>query len=138
MLERNFIRVMLLNGAYVDRIKPYERVFVTPSAFRIYSAITAVCAADEDVDMQKLEDALDRSDRALLWDIYEKIQLADKEEAVFAECADAVKLSALTGRENEIIRMLTVANDVENEERIEALTRELIDIQREIEEVKGR
>jgi hypothetical protein len=34
--------------------------------------------------------------------------------------------------------MLTVANDDENEERIEALTRELIDIQREIREVKGR
>jgi DNA primase len=138
MLEKNFIRLMLLNGAYIDKIKPYDRVFVTPAAFRIYSAITAVCVADGDVDMQKLEDALDRSDRNLLWGICEKVQLADKEEAVFAECVKTVRLSALTGRENEIVRMLTVANDEENEERIEALTRELINIQREIEEVKGR
>ena len=34
--------------------------------------------------------------------------------------------------------MLTVAKDEENKERVEALTKELINIQREIEEVKGR
>ncbi|MDR2131759.1 MAG: DNA primase [Clostridiales Family XIII bacterium] len=138
MLERNFIRLMLLNGAYVDRIKPYEKAFSTPAAFRIYSLIKALCADDGEVDMRKLEDALDGPDRALLLDICDKVRLADKDEAVFAECVDALRLSALTDREREIIRMLTVANDDENKERVEALTRELINIQRGIKEVKGR
>ncbi|MDR2355683.1 MAG: DNA primase [Clostridiales Family XIII bacterium] len=138
MLERNFIRLMLQSGAYIDRIKPYERVFSTPAAFRIYSAVAALCAEDGEVDMRKLEDALSPSDRDLLLDILEKVRLADTEEAVFTECVNTLRLSALAGREQEIIRMLTVANDEENKERVEALTKELINIQREIKEVKGR
>ncbi|MDR2088468.1 MAG: DNA primase [Clostridiales Family XIII bacterium] len=138
MLERIFIRLMLLSGAYIDRIKPYEKAFSTPSAFKIYSALTALCADDGEVDMRKLEDALDGPDRALLFDIREKVQLADKDEAVFAECVKTLRLSALTDREREIVRMLTVANDEENKERVDTLTRELIGIQREIKEVKGR
>jgi DNA primase len=141
MLERNFIRLMLRSGAYIDRIKPYEKAFSAPALFRIYAAVTALCADDGEVDMRKLEDALDEPDRAVLRDICEKVQLADKDEAVFAECVNALRLSALTEREDEIIRMLTVANDDESKEgkeRVEALTRELINIQREMKEVKGR
>jgi DNA primase len=138
MLERNFIRLMLRNGAYIDRIRPYDGIFSTPAIFRIYSAVAALCAGGGDVDMQKLEDALDRADRDLLRDIRENVRLADKEEAVFAECMNTVRLSALTDREREIIRMLTVANDEENKERVEALTKELIRIQQEIRGVKGR
>jgi ATP-dependent Lon protease len=138
MLEKNFLRLMLQNGVYVDRIRPYDSVFSTPTAFRIYSAIKTVCADDGEVDARKLEDILDRTDRAALADIRENVRLADKEEEVFAECLKAARLSPLTDRESEIIRMLTVANDEENKERIEALTRELINIQKEIKEVKGR
>jgi DNA primase len=138
MLERNLLRLMLQSGAYADRIKPYDRVFSSPAAFRIYSAVKAVCDDDGDADMRKLEDVLDRTDMALLSDIRENVRLADKEEEVFAECLVTIRLLSLTGREHEIIRMLTVANDEENKERIETLTRELIDIQREIKEVKGR
>jgi DNA primase len=138
MLERNFIRLMLQSGAYIDRIKPYAHAFSTPAASRIYSAVTEICAADGEVDMRKLEDVLGPSDRALLLDIREKVQLADKEEAMFAECVKTLRLSAFADREREIIRMLTVANEEENKERVEALTKELINMQREIKEVKGR
>jgi DNA primase len=138
MLERNLLRLMLYSGAYVSRVKPYDKVFSSPAAFRIYSAVKGLCADDGDADIRKLEDILDRADRALLFDILDNVRLADKEEKVFAECLVTIRLSALADREREIIRMLTVANDEENKERIEALTRELIDIQREIKEVKGR
>ncbi|MDR1573666.1 MAG: DNA primase [Clostridiales Family XIII bacterium] len=138
MLERNFIRLMLRNGAYADRIKPYDGIFSTPAVFRIYSVIAALCEGGGDPDMQKLEDALDRADRDLLRDICENVRLADKDEELFTECVNTVRLSALTDREHEIIRMLTVANDEEDRERIEALTKELINIQQEIRGVKGR
>jgi DNA primase len=138
MLERNLLRLTLQNGAYAERIKPYDRVFSSPAAFRIYSAVETVCSGGGEADMRRLEDMLDRADRDLLSDIRENVRLADKEEEVFAECLNAIKLSGLTDREQEIIDMLTVANDEENKERIEALTRELINIQREIKEVKGR
>jgi DNA primase len=138
MLERNLLRLMLVSGAYVDRIRPYDRVFSSPAAFRIYSALKAVCADDGDADMRKLEDMLERADLAMLLDIRDNVRLADKEEEVFAECLRTVRLSALSDREREIISMLTVANDEENKERIETLTRELINIQREIKEIKGR
>jgi DNA primase len=137
-LERNFIRLMLRNGAYVDRIKPYETAFFTPAAFRIYGAVKAVRDDDGEVDMRKLEDVLDGPDWALLIDIRENVPVPDKDEVMFAKCENAFHLSALTDRQNEIIRMLTVLNDEENRERVEALTKELINIQREIEEVKGR
>ena len=35
MLERNFIRLLLLDGSYFPRIKEYESAFVTPALFRI-------------------------------------------------------------------------------------------------------
>jgi hypothetical protein len=128
---------MLRSGAYIDRIKPYAWVFSTPAVFRIYSVITALCADDGEPDMRKLEDALDRTDRDLLRDICKNVLLADEEEAMFAGCMNTVRLSALADREREIIRMLTVANDEEDKERVVELTKELIRIQQEIQEIKG-
>jgi DNA primase len=137
-IERNFIRLILLSGAYIDRIKPYEKAFSSPAAFRIYAAVTALCADDGEVDMRKLEDALTGPDRALLIDIRENVPVPDADEILFNKCVSAFCLSALTDRQNEIIRMLTVLNDEENREKVEALTKESINIQREIEEIKGR
>ncbi|MDR3295552.1 MAG: hypothetical protein LBT26_06970, partial [Clostridiales Family XIII bacterium] len=137
-LERNFIRLLLLDGQYLPRIEAYAHVFKTPPIYRIYAEIASVYGAGRELDLQKLADTLDGQERELLRDIRENIHLADKAEEVFAECVKSIRVAGMSAREAEIIRMLTVANESENQEKIRELTQELLDIQKEMKGVKSR
>ncbi|MDR1571806.1 MAG: DNA primase [Clostridiales Family XIII bacterium] len=138
MPERNFIRLLLSDSGYLPRIMEYERVFVTPALFRIYSAIAGMCADGSEPDMRRLADSLDEECLAALADIRENVHLAGSDEDVFDGCVRALRLKELSERENEIILLLTVANEEDGPERIRELTQELLGIQREAKGVKGR
>jgi DNA primase len=137
LLERSLIRLALRSSGYLTRIKEIERAFTTPTIMRIYSSINALYADDDEIDTRKLAESLDEPDVEALADIMENIALAGNEESVFNECVKNVKLSDLSEREEEIIQMLTLANEDENKDRIDQLSHELLLIQRQIKEVKG-
>jgi DNA primase len=137
LLERSLIRLALRSSGYLKRIKEIEHVFATPAIMRIYSSINALYADDDEIDARKLAESLDGADVEALTDIMENIALAGNEESVFNECVKRVKLSGLSDREEEIIQMLTLANEEENKDRIDQLSHELLLIQGQIKEVKG-
>ncbi|MDR0424817.1 MAG: DNA primase [Clostridiales Family XIII bacterium] len=137
MVEKYFIRLMLLEASYMRRVHEYEEAFVSPAAYRIYSNIKSLYEEDEEIDLSKLTDILDINDRAVLEDILQNIKIADKGESVFAECVQAVKLSSLAAREDEVLRMLTLTDEDENNEKAEQLSCELLAIQKKRKEVRG-
>jgi len=130
MIEKYLIRLMLLRSGYVDRIKPYDWVFKSPSAFRIYELILSVYKEDEEIDFKKIEDSLEEEDSRFLREIIENIQLADKDEQVFQDCVSRIEAEGLAKRENEIIQILSVLDDEKDRDKIEALTKELMEIQK--------
>jgi len=130
MLEKNLIKLMLINSSYIPRIKPFEHVFTNPSSIRIYELILSIYKKDEEIDINMVEDSLPDEDQRLLKDIIENIQLADKEEQVFNDCIAHIKNNKTAKRERDIINILSILDDESDRDNIEELTKELIEIQR--------
>jgi len=130
MIEKYLIRLMILKSGYVDRVKPYDWVFKSPSAFRIYELMLSVYTEDEEIDIKKLEDSLEEEDIRFLREIIENIQLADKDEQVFQDCVSRIEAERLAKRENEIIQILSILDDEKDRDKIEAFTKELMEIQK--------
>lgn len=130
VLEKNLIRLMLLKSNYVPRIKPYEWIFKSSSAFKIYELILSEYKDDEEIDIKKVEDSLEADDNRLLQDIIDNICLADKEEQVFLDCIHKIEESRVGKREQEIIKILSILDDENDQSKIEELTIELMEIQK--------
>ena len=130
MIEKYLIKLMMLKSSYVMKIKPYEGVFKSPSAYKIYEMIQAVYKDDEEIDMKKVEDGLEVEDNRLLMDIIENVQLADKEEQVFQDCVLRIEKGELAKREKEIIKIMSILDDEKDRDKIEALTIEMMEIQK--------
>ncbi len=130
MIEKYLIKLMLLKSSYVMKIKPYEWVFKSPSAYQIYEMILSVYKSDEEIDIKKVEDSLEAEDNRLLQDIIENIQLADKEERVFLDCISRMEKAQLVKREKEIIQIMSILDDEKDRDKIEALTIEMMEIQK--------
>ena len=130
VLEKHLIKLMLMKSSYVSKVKPYEWVFRSPSAFKIYELILSVYKDDEEIDMKKVEDSLEAEDERLLQDIIENIQLADKEEQVFQDCVQRIEKAGLAKREQEIIQIISILDDEKDRDKIEALTIEIMELQK--------
>ncbi|HML37531.1 MAG TPA: DNA primase [Bacillota bacterium] len=131
MIEKYLIKLMLLKSGYVPRIKPYDWVFRSSPAYKIYELILSVYKDDEEIDMKKIEDSLEADDDRFLRDIIDNIQLADKDEQVFQDCVTRIETARLVKREKEIIQIISILEDEKDRDKIEALTMELMEIQRE-------
>jgi len=137
-IEKNLIRLMLIKSSYVARVKPFEWVFKSPSAYKIYEMILSVYKEDEEIDLKKLADSLDEVDNRLLQDIIDNIQIADKDEQIFQDCVSAIETARLEKREREIIQMISVLDDDTDREEIEALTMEQMNIRMKIQKAKNK
>jgi DNA-directed RNA polymerase subunit H (RpoH/RPB5) len=130
MLEKNLIKLMLLNSSFIPRIKPYSRVFTTATIYKIYELIQSMYQEGEEIDIKKLEDGLETDENKILQDIIDNIQVADKEEQVFKDCIARIEATELKRMEREIIKKLSVLNDEKDKDQIEELTLELMDLQK--------
>ena len=59
------------------------------------------------------------------------MKLTDKEEDAFLDCVARIKNERLRQREQQIIQMLSLADDETDAAQVEALTRELMTIQQQ-------
>lgn len=130
-LEKNLIKLMLLKSSYIKKIEPYTDVFRNPACFRIYQIIKSLYKDDEEIDIKKLQDSLDDEGNRMLSDIVENVHLADRDSQVFEDCIYHIKKIYTKKREEEIIKLLSVLDDEKDRDSILALTKELMQIQRE-------
>ena len=86
---------------------------------------------DQEIDVGKLADSLEPEEVAVLSDILDNVKLTDKEEDAFYDCVTRIKNERLRQREQQIIQMLSLADDETDAASIEALTRELMTIQQQ-------
>lgn len=132
VLEKYLIRLMLLKGSFVERIKPYAWIFTHPHASRIYEVILSLYQEDEEVELNKVKDSLEQTENMALQDILDNVHLADKEEQVFQDCMVRIEKRRTLRREREIIQLLSDLEDEKDGNLIEQLTKELMELQIEI------
>lgn len=132
ILEMNLIRLMLFKSSYVPRMEAYKDAFADEECRKIYEAIKSLYGEEEEIDRGTLADSLDSGENHILTYIMENIQLADVDEAVFADCITRIENRGRKTREREILQILSLADENVESDQVEALTRELMDIQREM------
>ncbi|MBQ8589731.1 MAG: DNA primase [Firmicutes bacterium] len=130
-LEKNLIRLMLAQSDFIQRTQPYESVFRDAVYRKIYETMKGLYREDEEIDVGKLADSLEPEEVAVLSDILENVKLTDKEEDVFLDCVTRIRNERLSRREQQIIQMLSLADDETDLAKVEELTRELMTIQQQ-------
>ena len=66
------------------------------------------------------------------------VVICGNEEQVFSQCINTWQIQCLSEREQDIIARLSLADEENNPESIEALTKELMEVQQEINSHGGR
>ena len=133
-IEKNFMKLLILDYKYYQIIQHYERAFKTEFARNIFHAIAELYNEIEDdekeIDLKKLQDGLEITEVGILNDIIDNVQLADKEEQVLTECINKIEREEMTEKENSLLTRLSMADEEENQEMIKVLTEELMELQR--------
>jgi hypothetical protein len=136
-IQRNLIRLVLYNSAFVNDVRPHGRIFVTPSFYRIFENIVGLTAEnpDADIDVKVLEDMLDDADRQVLSGILDTVLLGEEPERQLEECIAQVRIRALSEREKEILDVLAIGAG--DDEHTDGLMKQLLEIQDNIRKIKG-
>ena len=135
-LEKNLLRLCLAQTEYFQKIKTFENVFVSRQGYEVFQAIEAQYSQKNELDIKSLTDSLDENCAKLVEKILESIFLAGKEEQIFIECINKIKIRDLMEQEKEIVLKLSMADEALHKEQVERLTKELIDVQQEIQKFK--
>jgi len=133
ILEKNLIRLSIISRDYYDRIKPFEHAFASRRGRELFKCVEDNYSHGGELDLKSLKDSLDEEGVKALDEVLENVVFAGKEEQVFIDCIKKVEYIDLVSREKDIVLKLSLADEVENAEQIGALTRELMDVQREIQ-----
>lgn len=130
MLEKNIIKLILHSSRYYSEFAEYSKdVFHSESGYRIFSGIGNIYTDSEDIDIQKLADRLEPEENRVLQDILKNVQIVN-ENTVFKECIETIETKRLLNKEKELIMRLSMADEEENNDSINELTKELMQIQK--------
>ncbi|MCL1983372.1 MAG: DNA primase [Clostridiales bacterium] len=137
VLERNLVKLAVSSRGYYDKIKPLRHAFASKQGQEIFGMIDSCYADRGEADTRTIADSLGEECAAVLADIMENVFFAGKEDQVFADCIRKIQHNDLLDKEKEIVLKLSMADEVDNVKQIEALTRELLEVQREIQKKKN-
>ena len=136
VLERSLIKLMLASKAYFQKIKAYEHAFTSRLGSEILMAVERDYNEADELDIKKVADSLDENGVIILNDIIENVFFAGKEEQILADCIEKIERNDLINKEKDIVLKLSMADEVENIEQINKLARELLEVQKEIQNKK--
>lgn len=83
-------------------------------------------------DINGLKDLLDEDTAQALDVIDSKLIPQGREDSIYNDCVERIRLNKLKEQEAEIITRLSMADEDENGEEIVKLTKQLMDIQKKI------
>ena len=136
-LQMHFVKLASVNPDYLEQMEPYEFIFEDPAYERIYRMIKDVYREDSEVDINKVSDSLLPEDDALFKEALEKVVFPENSDQVFQECVAKIRYEKLRKREEEILNALTfLTEEAEDQSRADDLTRELIELQRTMQNIK--
>ena len=133
LVEQDMIKLMLLDEKFVhlpDDIS--DKAFRSTAGINIHRNLLAADDGQRPFDINRLKDLLDEDAVQALDMINSKIIPQGREDSIYNDCIDRIRLNELKKQENEIITRLSMAYEDENGEEIVKLTKQLMDIQKKI------
>lgn len=104
----------------------------------IFEQLVMQSGESGELDLGALCDGLREPEERLLRSIEAAEVLAGDEETVMKECFRKIRLDSLSKRQAEITKVLEILNEEEDAERIRALSRDLMEIGKEIKTLNER
>ena len=130
-VERTLIRLCLTDPAYIGKARAYDGLLKSGFAVKVLDEVEKAGGNGES-GPGAIEDALTEEESALLHDILENVRIDLKQkERIFRECVNKWQTVRLGQRENELIAVLSMADESRDEEQIRELTAELLNVQKE-------
>lgn len=129
-LEKNLFKILFINSDYMDKIIHMEGIFSTDFGSKVYQVIKNDYQDEGRIDFGKVMDSLEPRETAYLQSILEDVIIAGNEEQVFRECVDTYNQNILAKEEKELIMMLSLADEDNNTDKINELTKKLMEVQR--------
>ena len=129
LVEQDMIKLMLLDEKFVhlpDDIS--DKAFRSTAGINIHRNLLAADDGQRPFDINRLKDLLDEDAVQALDMINSKIIPQGREDSIYNDCIDRIRLNELKKQENEIITRLSMADEDENGEEIVKLTKQLMDI----------
>ncbi len=130
MIEKNIIKILLLKSSYINKVQSIKNAFLSESGRKIFEMIVSITDGTDEIDIRKLQDSLEERERSILNDIMENIHLAGKEEIIFNDCIHSINNRIVIRKERDLIFRLSMADEEENIEKINEITKELMELQK--------
>lgn len=133
LVEQDLIKLMLIDDKYVKLPEDVEDIaFVSTAGRNIYRCLVSSDDGHRPFDINRLKDILDADMTEALDVITSKIIPEGREDSIYHECLERIRVNELKKKEAEIIARLSMADEEENGEEIVKLTKQLMDIQKQI------
>lgn len=131
-VEKSLIKVVLTGEQYIERLKGHEEVFESDFSREIFEVLKAEYAARGRIDLRLVMDGLPADKATLLQEIVDSVIIAGNEEQVFDECISTWRKQMLNRELSRINTILDMADEAENQEKINELMVRMMEIQKEL------
>jgi DNA primase len=128
-LERMLLRLVLLKSDYLPGIQDYPEAVVSAPGMKLMAVLQEMYQEDVDFDIPAVKEALEEQELTFLQDILREVQLGEKDEEAFEDCIAKLQERRLEKRKNEIINVLSLAEEGMSQERLDDLMKEFMSIQ---------
>lgn len=135
-IERTLLKVMLTDDSFIEKGADYPEVFRSPFAVKIYDILADEYKAHKFIDINRILDGLSVEEAECLTEICDHVIVGGSAAQVFDECIDSWNSMRLAEEEKRLIMLLSMADEEDNQERINNLTEQLMKIQRERKHTK--
>ncbi len=138
---RLLVKLMLTHPELILAIAGNDEVseyFYGSGYEHIFEQLVMQSGESGELDLDALCDGLREPEERLLRSIEAAEVLAGDEETVMKECFRKIRLDSLVKRQAEITKVLEILNEEEDAERIRALSRDLMEIGKEIKTLNER
>ena len=129
LLEKTIIRLMLLKYEYFFKVKEYPEAIFSPSGVKIFHTFEELYSANEDFEISQMKEALDETDFLYLDGIIREIQVGEKDEEAFDDCIAKLDELRLEKRKNEILNILSMAEENTDPKKLDELMKEFVSIE---------
>ena len=137
-LEASLLKTLFVNPVLTERLLDFDQAITSRLGRKVKDILFELYGLSGDFQLEQVQDRLEPEESEVLAEALSNVVICGNEEQVFEQCINTWQLQCLSEREQDIITRLSLADEEKNPESIEALTRELMEVQQEINSHGGR
>lgn len=137
-LEATILKALLVNPSFSEILLENEEVMESSLGKKIMNVAFELYGLKGDFDRSDIMDRLEPEESQSMSLALSNVIIAGNEEKVLHECLCNWKLSKLLSREKELIDRISLADEETGNVALDELTRELMEVQTEINSYGGR